>query len=296
MKPKSNPLVSVITVNYNSTQVTLELLQSLRSSTYTSTEIIVVDNGSTENPKTKINNDFPEVQVIRSDKNLGFAGGNNLGIYAAQGDFLFFINNDTEVTPDLISNLVSILENNSSIGAISPKIKYFNTNIIQYAGYTPMSLITARNEAIGNKQEDNDQFAGLHSTPYAHGAAMMVRKSIIDKVGLMPEEFFLYYEELDWCEQMKRAGFSIMVDLSSVIYHKESMSVGKASPLKLFYQTRNRVLFVRRNMSWISQVLFHLYFYWIVSPVKLLQYFVKGEQAYRKAFWRAIRMEEKYRP
>jgi GT2 family glycosyltransferase len=188
------------------------------------------------------------------------------------------------------------MSNNDTIGVVSPKIKFFNTNIIQYAGYTPMSLVTARNEAIGNKQEDSNQYTGLHPTPYAHGAAMMVKKMVIEKAGAMSEDFFLYYEELDWCEQIRRRGFSIMVDLDSVIYHKESMSVGKASPLKLFYQTRNRILFVRRNMPTLNKILFHLYFYTAVSPTKLLLYLVKHQKTYTSAYWSALCMEKEYQP
>jgi GT2 family glycosyltransferase len=293
MKTKSNPLVTVITVNFNSTQVTLELLQSLRHSTYSPIEIIVIDNGSTENPETIIHTQFPEILFKRSSDNLGFAGGNNLGISMAKGDYLFFINNDTEVTPNLISNLATTLSNNDKIGVVSPKIKFFNTNIIQYAGYTPMSLI-ARNEAIGSKQHDTNHYTGLHPTPYAHGAAMMVRKSVIEKTGPMPEDFFLYYEELDWCERIRREGFTIMVDLDSLIYHKESMSVGKASPLKLFYQTRNRILFVRRNMPTLNKILFHLYFYAAVSPVKLFLYTIKGQKNYARTYWSALCMVKKY--
>jgi len=296
MKTKSNPLVSVITVSFNSTQVTLELLQSLRFTTYSPIEIIVVDNGSTENPEAIINAQFPDIIFKRSSQNLGFAGGNNLGISIAKGAYLFFINNDTEVTPNLISNLITILSGNEKIGVVSPKIKYFNTNVIQYAGYTPMSLITARNEAIGSKQDDSNQYIGLHQTPYAHGAAMMVSKSVIEKTGAMPEDFFLYYEELDWCEQIKRSGFSIVVDLDSVIYHKESRSVGKASPLKLFYQTRNRILFVRRNMPTLSKVLFHIYFYGAVSPVKLFLLLIKGQKEHTSAYCSALCMAKKYQP
>lgn len=296
MSQKNNPLVSVITVNYNSIQVTLELLASLRNSTYSSVEVIVVDNASTENAEELIKQNFPNIQWVRSSENLGFAGGNNLGIQASKGHFLFFVNNDTEVTSNLISNLVTILSDNPNIGIVSPKIKYFNTNVIQYAGYTPMSLITARNEAIANKQEDSKALTGLHSTPYAHGAAMMIPRKIIEKVGAIPEDFFLYYEELDWCEQIKRAGFKIAVDLSSSIYHKESMSVGKTSSLKLFYQTRNRILFVRRNMPLGGKLLFHIYLYMLVAPVKLFKYLLSGHTHYAKAYWRAILLAKKHQP
>ena len=293
---KSNPLVSVITVNFNSTQVTLELLESLKLSDYKPIEIIVIDNGSKEDPENVIRAKYPETIFERSNQNLGFAGGNNLGIELAKGDFFFFVNNDTEVTKYLITNMVRVIQTNPNLGIVSPKIIYYNTNTVQYAGYTPMSSFTARNEALGNKQTDSSSFTGLHKTPYAHGAAMMTSRAVIEKVGKMPEDFFLYYEELDWCEQIKRAGFDIMVDLSSIVYHKESMSVGKASPLKLFYQTRNRILFVRRNMNWCSILSFHIYFYCLASPIKLLKYIATGDWQYAKAYWRAMQMAKKYRP
>lgn len=292
----NNPLVSIITINFNSIQVTLELLESLRICEYQPIEIIVIDNGSTEDPKEVIHQKFPLVVYKRSHQNLGFAGGNNLGIEIAKGDYLFFINNDTEITKNLITNLIRAIKSKPNLGVVSPKIIYHNTQTIQYAGYTPMSRVTARNEALGSKQVDSSLFTGLHKTAYAHGAAMMVSKAVINKVGNMPEEFFLYYEELDWCEQIKRAGFGIMVDLSSIIYHKESMSVGKASPLKLFYQTRNRILFVRRNMDWISTLLFHVYFYFLVAPIKLLKYSMAREWEYTTAYWRALWMAKKYQP
>jgi GT2 family glycosyltransferase len=294
MKTSIDPLVSIITVNFNSTQVTLELLESLKKLTYSSFEVIVIDNGSQDNPEKTLQEAWPSIIFKRSEVNLGFAGGNNLGIALAKGDYLFFINNDTEVTPNLVTELIQVLKSNPAIGLLSPKICYFSSKLIQFAGYTPMHAVTARNQAIGNKHANNETFSGVHSTPYAHGAAMMTTRAVIDKVGPMPTEFFLYYEELDWCESIKRAGYTIAVSLSSVIYHKESMSVGKTSPLKLFYQTRNRILFVRRNFSALNSTLFHVYFFLLVSPVKLFKFLLKKEWAYAKAYWRALGMAETY--
>jgi GT2 family glycosyltransferase len=296
MKTSTNPLVSIITVNFNSTAVTIAMLKSLKNLMYSPIEVVVIDNGSWEDPEEPIKSTWPSVIYKRSNVNLGFAGGNNLGISLAHGEYFFFINNDTEVTPSLVTNLVKALEENPGVGIVSPKIMYYQTNMVQYAGYTPMHPITARNQAIGNKQEDAGNHHELRDTPYAHGAAMMTRREVITHVGMMPTNFFLYYEELDWCESIKRAGFNIKVDLSSVIYHKESMSVGKASPLKLFYQTRNRILFVRRNMSAVSNWLFHIYFYLLVSPLKLGRFLIKREYANSKAFWAAIRLANTYRP
>jgi GT2 family glycosyltransferase len=227
--------VSIITVNFNQPLITELFLNSVANcNTYQNIEIIVVDNGSIENHVPDWHSSFPQVHFIRSEKNLGFAGGNNLGIREASGDYLFLVNNDTEFSPGLIESLVNILDSKTAIGAVSPKILYFeNPDIIQYAGFTKMNMNTGRNKCIGQMETDQGQFdANTGPTGFVHGAAMMIRKEAIDKAGLMPELFFLYYEEMDWCEKIRNAGYEIWIEPKARIYHKESMTVGKNSLLK----------------------------------------------------------------
>src|SRR6201989_1275702 len=201
------PLISIITVNYNNTNITADLLRSIVWLEYANIEVIVVDNGSAENPTEKLKNILPSTNIILSEKNLGFAGGNNLGIKAAKGDYLFFVNNDTEVTADLIGTLVNTLDTHHEVGIISPKIRYHDDpGMLQYAGYTPMNYYTARNKCIGQYEQDNGQYDIVTgATGYLHGAAMMLRREAIEKAGSMPETYFLYYEEMDWSEQVMRA-------------------------------------------------------------------------------------------
>jgi GT2 family glycosyltransferase len=140
--------------------------------------MIVVDNGSEVNPISGWEQKYPLIKFIRSEKNLGFAGGNNLGITAAKGEYLFLINNDTEVTENLIERLVNTLEENPQVGIVSPKILYYNTKVIQYLGYTPLNYVTARNKCIGQFEEDKGQYDSVVGpTGYAHGAAMMVKRN-----------------------------------------------------------------------------------------------------------------------
>nr|WKN35511.1 glycosyltransferase family 2 protein [Tunicatimonas sp. TK19036] len=274
MKRDDSPLVSLITINYNTEEHTLGLLKSIQYIDYKNLEIIVVDNGSTNNPEKDFIAAHPEIIFIRSEQNLGFAGGNNLGIKRASGDFLFFINNDTELKSGLIPSLLNRFKADPAIGLISPKILYYGTQCIQYAGYTSLSL-TARNRAIGNKLQDQGQFQQLIDTPYGHGAAMMVSKQVIETVGEMPEVYFLYYEELDWCEMIRRNGYKIKVDQSVTIDHKESMSIGKLNPVKSYYLMRNRILFVRRNFSFERKAIFMLYVAVIALPKGILVNLVK---------------------
>lgn len=239
-----------------------------------SIEVIVVDNASTQDEATIIEQRYPQVTIIRSKKNLGFAGGNNLGIQASHGKYLFFINNDTLLSPQTsdISHLINRLESSPKIGMVCPKIRFaWGNNPIQYAGYTPLSKITLRNSAIGCGEEDHGQYDTPHSTPYAHGAAMIVKREVIDKVGLMPECYFLYYEELDWSMMIRRTGYDIWYEPACTIYHKESQATGQNSPLKSYYMTRNRLLFAKRNISSPQKYLTYCYLIAIVALRDILK-------------------------
>ncbi len=266
--------VSIITINYNGLKDTCELLDTLPLED-DSIEVIVVDNASKEDEATQIEQRYPQVKVIRSNENLGFAGGNNLGIQAAQGKYLFFLNNDTLLSPQTsdIRHLTNRLESSPKIGMVCPKIKFaWGTNPIQYAGYTPLSKITLRNTAIGCGEADNGQYDTPHPTPYAHGAAMMVKREVIDKVGLMPECFFLYYEELDWSMMIRRTGYDIWYEPACTIFHKESQTTGQNSPLRTYYITRNRLLFVKRNNPNATRYLSYLYLIGIVALRDIIKY------------------------
>lgn len=271
--------ISVITVNFNQPVVTEELLSSIsEKNTYPNLEVIIVDNGSTTKSVTEGITKIPDVRVIRSDVNLGFAGGNNLGIKEASGDYFFLVNNDTEFTDNLVEGLAAILDQNPKVGIVSPKIRFFHQpDILQYVGFTEMNFNTARNSCIGELEIDRGQYDHLTGkTGFAHGAAMMVRRDALEKAGLMKENFFLYYEEMDWCEQIKRAGYEIWVEPKAMIYHKESMSVGKKSGLKEFFMNRNRILFVRRNAPLLSRFIFYLHFCLLVTPKNIISYIKDG--------------------
>jgi GT2 family glycosyltransferase len=283
--------VSIITVNFNQAGVTEELLSSIRTNNeYTDVEIIVVDNGSKEDVRIQLAAKFPEVKWIRSDTNLGFAGGNNLGIKQAIGAYLFLVNNDTEFTNGLLTTLVETLEQHPEVGVVSPKILYSSDRtLLQYAGFTPMNYNTGRNKCIGYRERDEGQYNNIvGQTGYAHGAAMLVRRAAVDEAGLMAENFFLYYEELDWFERIRKSGYKIWVNTNATIYHKESVSVGARSKLKEYYNTRNRILFIRRNAGIVNRTLFFLYFVLIATPIKVLQYIVNGQVKFVPLLFEAI--------
>lgn len=284
--------VSIITVNFNQPLVTEQLLGSINQfNDYPSIEIIVVDNGSTVNPVPAWQEKYPAIHFIRSEANTGFAGGNNMGINAAGGDFFFLVNNDTEFTYGLIDQLVKVLETHPEAAMVSPKIRYYDQpDTLQYAGYTKMNYYTARNNCIGQFEKDNGQFDHLTGeTAFAHGAAMLVRKEAINKAGLMKENYFLYYEEMDWCDSFKKQGYTIRLNMQALIYHKESVSVGQKSALKEYFMNRNRILFERRNAGWMQRNFFFVYFLLIVTPRNIYQYKREGNKHFTRQLLRAIK-------
>lgn len=283
--------VSIVTVNFNQSVITEDLLESIEKlNSYKNIQIIVVDNASIANPLPEWSLKYPQVIFIRSEANLGFAGGNNLGIKQATGDYLFLVNNDTEFTPGLVEKLVQVMDANPKAGMISPMIKYYSDKqLIQYAGYTPMNYYTCRNSCIGLKQKDVGQYDHITGpTAYCHGAAMMIRKDAIDKAGLMNENFFLYYEEVDWCERIIKAGYKAWVCTEALIYHKESVSVGKKSKLKEYFMNRNRILFIRRNAPFGKMLIFYIYFLFLVVPRNLIAYLKSGNRNFILMLFNAI--------
>lgn len=290
MQKENLPLVSIVTLTWNTTEITCDFLRSINEHCqYPNLEIIIVDNGSAEDPTRVFQAIRPDVIVLLNGKNLGFTGGNNVGIRAAKGDYLFIVNNDTEFTPGLLEGLLRIFDKYPDAGIVSPKFHYFfHKGTIEYAGYQTVNMFTGRNAMVGCREEDKGQYNEIRVTNYAHGGGMMVPRKVVDEVGPLPEEFFIYYEEFDWCEQIMRKGYKVYYQPESLIYHKESMTTGKSSPFKTYYHTRNRILFMRRNMPALNRIVFLLYFSLLTVPKNTLSFLLRKQWAHLRSFWRGI--------
>lgn len=284
------PQISFITICYNGFNDTCELIESLKKNIHSvSYEIIVVDNASQANEANAISECYPDVITLRSKANLGFSGGNNLGIRIAKGEYIFLINNDTYIETDGFHFLIERLESRPEIGAVSPKICFaFPPQNIQFAGFTPFTSITLRNSPIGFGHPDDGSFNTPHPSPYLHGAAMMIKRETIEKVGLMPEMYFLYYEEMDWCTQMTNAGYELWYEPRCTVFHKESQSTGQLSKLRSYYMTRNRLLYARRNRTGSSRLLSMLYQSTIAAGKNSLQFALKGRLDLFGTVWKGV--------
>lgn len=283
----SLPLISIISVNYNEPEETGLFLESVYQSTYHNFEVIIIDNGSERKVNLEIEEAYPRLKVIHSDKNKGFAGGNNLGIIASQGEYLIFLNNDTLVPSDFISKIANFMLQTPDAGIASPKLIYPNGKI-QYAGSVAINPYTARGKRIGRNEEDKGQYNHACVTGLPHGAAMIVRREAIEAAGLMCEDYFLYYEEYDWGLAIGSKGYKLYYFGETHIIHKESMSVGKDSPLKVYYMNRNRLLFLKRNYkgyTLLSGILFYSLF---ALPKSSLIYLFSGKMTHFKNLWRGV--------
>jgi len=300
MKNRIKGLVSIITLNMDQTDVTVEFLKSLSVSSYKNFEIIIVDQNSKEDPTDKLTKAYPDIILIKSKKNLGFTGGNNLGISHSKGEFIFCVNNDTIITETLIEELVEpLMHNNVNIGVTSPKIKYYeNPEIIQYAGTSKMNPYTGR--TAGNMKgvldSKHPECSDSYQTYYAHGCAMMINYKVIEDIGFLDDDYFIYYEELDFSERVHKAGYKIWYVGSTYILHKESITVGKNSLFKEYYHTRNRILFMRKHKkNNFNLFIYYLFFIFVITPKKLILFLINKEFKHINTFFNAIKWNLKYK-
>lgn len=266
-----NDLVSIITINYNGWQETCELIASLKQFETYPYEIIVVDNASKGDDADRIQAKYPDVKLVRSERNLGFAGGNNLGYKYAEGTYIFFLNNDTVIKSPVIGSLVKRLQD-TSIGGVSPMIRYYAPPYgVQYYGHEKMTRITLKHATSPYDHLHPEKYLIAREIEVMHGAAMMVPRKVIEKTGTMAECYFLYYEEFDWSYHILDKGYRIWYEPASVIYHKEGTKKGlQLSPFREYYMVRGRVLFARRNLKGGERLLSCFYLLFLVMSHKWL--------------------------
>ena len=283
------PLVSIVTLNWNQAAVTCELLDSLARVTYPRVEVLVVDNGSAPSDLATLRAHFPRPRLVCSPTNLGFTGGNNLGMRLARGEYVLLLNNDTEVEPDFLEPLVAAMEADPGIGAASPKIRYYHEpERIQYAGGTAVDPLRGQARWVGSGEVDRGQHDRSGETEMGHGAALLIRRRVLEEVGLLGGDYFIYYEELDFGTRLRRAGWRAHYAAESVVWHKESVTVGKASPLKTEFQTRNRLLYLRRNAAGWRRAFALAWVGGLVTPSHALRHAIRGQWAHVRAVGRGL--------
>ena len=273
---EGNPMVSIIILNWNTTEITCALLRSLKDNlSYSNIEIIIVDNGSKKNPSSDFLAILDNIKIILNPTNYGFSAGCNIGVRVATGNYYFFLNSDSEITTGVIESLLSTFFIDKQTGLVSPVIHCYNDkHQVEYAGYTRIHPITGRSKVITKGVQNLHPHNSLSETYFAYGAAMMISKEVYEDVGGLCEEYFAYYEELDWSNRVREKGYKIYCNLEAKVFHKGSMSTATNMPFKTFLLTRNRMLYMKRNFYGVNYFLFMVYFFLIASPKNLVSYMI----------------------
>jgi len=238
--------VGVVILNWNGYRDTERCLRTVLESEYAGTVPVVVDNASADGSYERLRDEFPDVRMIRSPVNLGYGGGNNLGIRWAleQGmEYVYVINNDTEVPADSIGTLVAVMESDGRIGQVGPKVDDATCDRIGAVG-GEIHWPTAEPRQIGHGEEDCGQYSTLLDVEFVPGTAVLVRRAALEEVGLIPDHYFMYFEDVDWSLRFRRAGWRTVVTPEASILHYESSTVGQHAPMKTYYQVRNNLYFV----------------------------------------------------
>ncbi len=292
---KAEPLVTIITLNWNQTEITCQFLESTKLLRYRNYEILVCDMGSAADPTGRIAaGAFPNTRVLKRETYTG--SSINWAVKEAKGDFILLINNHIEVTENLLDDLLTPFLTNYALGVTCPKICSFHKkNIIQYAGYNALNKITGRNTIIGNKKEDRGQY----DTPiYTHGAysgAMMIRKSLIEHPGILPQHFFTYFDDSDISARILKKGYKIMYQPKAVAYNKKSLFSSPKSAIHVYYATRNRILLMRRNSNMLQFIVFLCFFTFLAVPGTVVRFLVKRQfmhlQSFFKGIWWNVKMK-----
>lgn len=246
------PKVAIILVNYNSWEETRACLQSLQKINYQSIEIILVDNNSNQTIKF----DEFKVEQIFNKQNLGFAGGSNLGIKKALkngADYVLLLNNDTVVKPDFLGKLIKAGETDKRVGILGSKIYRFNSEEVCFNGGQINWLKT---KGVHWERENQTE---TKEVDYLTGACLLIKREVIKKIGLMNEDYFLYFEDVDWCLKARKVSYKCLLIGASQIYHKVSASTKAGSFSYIYYHTRNGLLLAKNNASFFVKILAYSY-------------------------------------
>jgi len=248
------PSVSIIIVSWNAKSVVQQCLPSVVATDYPNLEIIFADNASTDGTAAWIAREHPEVKIVRHPDNWLFCRGNNAAIPHASGDFIVLLNNDVEVPPNWLHPLVDEATQHPDVAAVQPKmLQYDDRNRFEYAGAAGGYLDRAgypftRGRLFNTMERDRGQYDDPRDIFWATGAAILLRRSALDDVGLLDERFEMHMEEIDLCWRLQRHGYRVRVAPDSVVYHIGGASLPQSSPRKTYYNFRNSLLMLYKNL------------------------------------------------
>jgi GT2 family glycosyltransferase len=261
---KQQPSVIIIVLNWNNGADTIACLDSLAKLAYANKDVLVIDNGSVDDSVAAIRTAHPQITLIEAGDNLGYVGGNNLGLEYARGqsaDYALLLNNDTEVAPDFLNLLIESIEADPSVGITGPMIYYFNQPEVIWSAGGAIDWQQGTTQMMGLNEVDKGQFGqSPYFVDFVTGCALLINISLVEQVGSLDPRFFAYFEETEWCVRVSRNGYKILQVPAAKIWHKISPVAREASPQVHYYMTRNRLLFLKLAKvglgAWLNTLLF----------------------------------------
>jgi hypothetical protein len=281
------PSVYTIILNYNNYFDTIETIESVLSLEYDANSILLVENSSDITIIRKIRTQFPDLAIIENKKNLGYAGGNNIGIQkaiASGTDYIFLLNNDVRLEKDVLNKCVSAMEKSPGCGACQPIIATFENEKIIWSAGTQLYFGYPRLYLKETKLQKN----GIITSPFGLvGCAILFRRAALQQTGLFDESLFLLHEETDWCIRAKQLNYSLLIISNAIVYHKISTTIGMFSKIYLYYIGRNWLLVGKKNFSFFSYlyillteflIRFPYYLYYVTKKgqMKMIKYYLQG--------------------
>ena len=276
------PFISIIITTRNRKKDISECIESILSSNYSNYEIILVDNASEDDTVEMIEQKFPYVKIVKNDKNLGIAGGRNIGTSLAKGDYILFLDSDTIIDKNMLGELINVIKKEKRIGIVVPKMYFLESpNLIWYAG-AKVNLLTSRTYNIGVYEIDYGQYDKICET--SHGpTAFLCSRELINKIGEHNEEYFMSYADLDFAIRAKKEGFKVLYVPTAKLWHKISVGRNRTPirdllgtfPYRAYYFARNRFIFMKKNVPLINFLFFFIFFaplFTVVYVIRIIWY------------------------
>jgi len=275
---QQNPLVIIIVINWNSPSYTIRCIQSLQKLEYDNYHVLVIDNGSSDdslNIIAKAINDLDKFKVFETGDNLGFSGGVNYGITRAldmQAEYIWLLNNDTEVDTNCLGSLVKAMRENTDVAIAGSKILLSDErNTIWHAGATINKNGQPEHFGMGANIDDLT-YSTNRLVDYVTGSSLLISRNSLETIGIMDDRFYLYYEEADLCYRARQKGFKIMYVAHSQLWHKVAAS-STGHHVRVYYEVRNRLLFTHKHRSsQIIPVFTHLIIQELIKPLMSSQF------------------------
>jgi GT2 family glycosyltransferase len=274
---------AIVILNYNGEELLRKFLPSVLKFSGDA-KIIVADNNSSDGSLQVLSAEFPQVDVIRMASNLGFCGGYNYALSKVEAEYFVLLNSDVEVTENWVQPVINLFENNPEVGAAQPKIlSYSDKQIFEYAGagggfIDMLGYPFCRGRIFNSIEKDNHQYDGIRPIFWATGACLFLRAELFKKMNGFDEDFFAHMEEIDLCWKLNRAGYNVLYQGASTVYHVGGGTLSKTSPRKTYLNFRNGLSLIFKHIS-LGQLFWKFPFRIVLDLAAALKFLTEGSGA-----------------